>query len=256
MNYIIPASSKVYDHQGAFDKFGSIDWRQGNSTYNVGDIVYIYQGVPLKKISHKTRVVEVNKLFHNIQDDSEFFHDKKEFEKAKDGKYFRLELIETIDGNELELLNLLNNGLKGAPQGKLSLDNDDKENLLKFIESAFNNVETHFPETADTSNCIEGAIKTITVNKYERSTEARNKCIKHHGCTCKVCGLNFKEMYGVIGEGFIHVHHIKPLCEIKEGYEVDPVNDLIPVCPNCHAMLHKKLNGKSISVNDLANIIK
>ena len=55
-----------------------------------------------------------------------------------------------------------------------------------------------------------------------------------------MCGFNFEQTYGEIGEGYIHVHHIKPLSEIQEGYEVDPINDLLPVCPNCHAMLHKK----------------
>jgi 5-methylcytosine-specific restriction protein A len=36
------------------------------------------------------------------------------------------------------------------------------------------------------------------------------------------------------------------LAEIGEEYEVDPVNDLIPICPNCHAMIHKKVPAFSI----------
>lgn len=85
----------------------------------------------------------------------------------------------------------------------------------------------------------EGAKKTITVNSYERDNTARNKCIEIHGLNCVVCNINFEETYGSIGIGFIHVHHIKPLSEIKENYKVDPEKDLIPVCPNCHAMLHR-----------------
>lgn len=48
------------------------------------------------------------------------------------------------------------------------------------------------------------------------------------------------KIYGEIGNGFIHVHHLVPLSAIKENYHLDPINDLIPVCPNCHAMLHRQ----------------
>ena len=40
--------------------------------------------------------------------------------------------------------------------------------------------------------------------------------------------------------GLIHVHHCKPLSEIQEGYEVDPIKHLIPICPNCHAVIHRR----------------
>jgi len=94
---------------------------------------------------------------------------------------------------------------------------------------------------------IEGAKKQITVNAYERSATARKKCIEHHGCYCAVCGLDFTHLYGGLGEGFIHVHHIKPLSEINREYILDPINDLIPVCPNCHAMIHQTKPVKGIS---------
>lgn len=86
----------------------------------------------------------------------------------------------------------------------------------------------------------EGAKKTIIVNAYERNIKAREKCIKHHGYKCYICGFEFKDKYGETGEKFIIVHHIKPLNEIDKKYEVDPINDLIPVCANCHAMIHRK----------------
>jgi len=92
----------------------------------------------------------------------------------------------------------------------------------------------------EVSSLEEGAKKTITVNKYERNSEARNDCIKEHGCICSVCGFDFEKVYGDIGKSFIHVHHIKPLHTIGENYEVNPITDLRPVCPNCHAMLHKR----------------
>ena len=84
----------------------------------------------------------------------------------------------------------------------------------------------------------EGGKKVITKNKYERNPVNRKLCIEHNGCLCKICGVDFKRVYGDIGEGFIHVHHIIPISEMGNGYCINPEVDLIPVCPNCHAMLH------------------
>lgn len=93
---------------------------------------------------------------------------------------------------------------------------------------------------------FEGAKKTVVVNSYERCPEAREKCLRHWGPSCRVCGFNFHYFYGEIGRGYIHVHHLKPLSEIGEGYKVNPVDDLRPVCPNCHAMLHREKPPLSI----------
>ncbi|HBR4060523.1 TPA: HNH endonuclease, partial [Klebsiella pneumoniae] len=85
----------------------------------------------------------------------------------------------------------------------------------------------------------EGAKKLVTVNSYERDPKARQACIDHYGTSCKCCGIDFEKVYGEHGKGFIHVHHIKPLHEIGEEYEVNPITDMIPLCPNCHAMVHR-----------------
>ena len=84
----------------------------------------------------------------------------------------------------------------------------------------------------------EGAKKQITVNAYERDPKARRACLKRHGYRCAVCNMNFQEVYGDIGKQFIHVHHKKPLAGRRADYAVKPTIDLVPVCPNCHAMLH------------------
>jgi 5-methylcytosine-specific restriction protein A len=85
----------------------------------------------------------------------------------------------------------------------------------------------------------EGAKTTISINAFERSAKARRACIRHHGVNCTVCGINFETMYGPLGDDFIHVHHIVPIGTIGDEYTVNPINDLIPVCPNCHAMIHR-----------------
>jgi 5-methylcytosine-specific restriction enzyme A len=101
---------------------------------------------------------------------------------------------------------------------------------------------TVYPDELDNPDetLFEGIKKTVLVNSYERNPIARKKCIEHYGVQCVVCNCDFEKMNGDIGKGFIHVHHLTQLSDIGQGYEVDPVKDLRPVCPNCHAMLHKK----------------
>ncbi|MGL5358740.1 MAG: HNH endonuclease [Shewanella sp.] len=111
-----------------------------------------------------------------------------------------------------------------------------------------------FPEEVEISELhIEGAITQTVVNRYERDSRARAKCIKMHGPVCQVCSMDFEKKYGAIGEGFIHVHHLKQLSDIGKEYEVDPIFDLVPVCPNCHAMLHKR--RPPFSVNELKKML-
>lgn len=84
----------------------------------------------------------------------------------------------------------------------------------------------------------EGARRSVTVNSFERNPAARAACIEHHGSACAICGFDFSVQYGAEFQGFIHVHHVVPLATIGKKYKVDPKSDLLPVCPNCHAVLH------------------
>lgn len=107
--------------------------------------------------------------------------------------------------------------------------------------------EFSYPEEiSNPEGYAEGAKKQITVNSYERDRQARNRAIEIHGLDCFVCAMNFESMYGEIGIGFIHVHHLIPLHTIDSTYQVNPEKDLVPVCPNCHAMLHRSNNPPTI----------
>jgi len=98
----------------------------------------------------------------------------------------------------------------------------------------------HPEELHEPQRYSEGAVRSVVVNAYERDPKARAACLAKHGHRCSVCRMSFSEVYGEIGEGFIHVHHKKPLAAMRAEYTIDPRKDLIPVCPNCHAMLHSK----------------
>jgi 5-methylcytosine-specific restriction protein A len=86
----------------------------------------------------------------------------------------------------------------------------------------------------------EGASREVVVNRYERSRLNRELCIQLQGAVCKVCSFDFAQAYGPLGEGFIEVHHVTPVSSMGEGFRVDVERDLVPLCSNCHAMVHRQ----------------
>ena len=113
--------------------------------------------------------------------------------------------------------------------------------------------EIIYPDEVE-KNLLEGAKKEVIVNSYERNPIARKKCLEYFRYNYSVCNINFEKVYGVIGKHFIHVHHLVQISNIKKEYEVNPIKDLIPVCPNCHAMLHKR--NPPYSIDKLKDITK
>lgn len=105
-----------------------------------------------------------------------------------------------------------------------------------------------FPDEVDPNGSAyeDGAQTKVYVNKYERDPEARIACIAHHGLKCSVCEFDFEAIYGTRGKGFIHVHHLVAVSTYGGAKPIDPIVDLVPVCPNCHAMLHRKKDDMTI----------
>lgn len=138
-------------------------------------------------------------------------------------------LLELADkGNLLELSNEINE-LANEQQIYLDLNNPSTERLLEGIQ------------------------KTITATIYERNPKARAECLKHWKYSCVGCGFNFEKTYGEFGKNYIHVHHIRQISTIKEEYEIDPIKDLVPVCPNCHSMIHR--NKEPLTIDELKNLL-
>ena len=90
---------------------------------------------------------------------------------------------------------------------------------------------------------VEGSRCTVELDRFERSRAAREACIAAHGVVCSICGFDFGKAYGPRFGGIVQVHHIVPLSVVDSEHDVDPVADLIPVCPNCHVALHSKPGG-------------
>jgi HNH endonuclease len=127
------------------------------------------------------------------------------------------------------------------------------EKALAFIDG----YQTDLPlpeEIVDPEQYIEGARTKIVVNAYERDLQARAKCIQIYGYKCSVCEFDFESTYGKHGREYIQVHHLKSLASIGVAYKVNPKNDLRPVCPNCHAMIHRR--KPMLTIEELQGILR
>jgi hypothetical protein len=114
--------------------------------------------------------------------------------------------------------------------------------------------EAAMPTVSKNLALMEGALERVIGMRYKRRRELRADCIAHHGTNCKVCDFSFAQQFGPIGKGFIHVHHLTPIASRKRARLVDAKRDLIPVCPNCHAMLHSA--GPPRTVDELKELIR
>ncbi|MDM1530752.1 HNH endonuclease [Myroides odoratimimus] len=124
-----------------------------------------------------------------------------------------------------------------------------KSKLIGGDNSNIEKVNISDSESVLTSYGIEGGKKVIYTTKYERDPKLRAAAINFHGTTCMCCDFNFEKSYGILGSGFIHVHHIKPISEAGETL-INPEKDLIVLCPNCHAMVHRRRNS-TLSLDEL-----
>lgn len=101
----------------------------------------------------------------------------------------------------------------------------------------------------------EGKEASIIARRAERNPKARRACLEHHGYACKICGLLMSDLYGSVGKDVIEVHHINEMSLCDGVRKVDPKEDLIPVCPNCHTILHTK-RPAAYSLDDVRRMLR
>ena len=101
----------------------------------------------------------------------------------------------------------------------------------------------------------EGGIKNYFGKKYERDPKNRKKAIELHGTICVVCGFDFEKVYGERGKGFIEVHHTEPLSSLSEEKIINPQTDLVPLCSNCHRIIHRR-QDHVLSVSQVKKLLR
>ena len=95
-------------------------------------------------------------------------------------------------------------------------------------------------EATELSGYPEGTMQKVQVNRYERDRRNRAAALAIHGSACLACGIEFGKAYGPEAEGYIEVHHVVPISQLGSDYVINPRKDLVPLCPNCHAAVHRK----------------
>lgn len=127
---------------------------------------------------------------------------------------------------------------------------------LEFIDLySLNDNDTNPLETIETEYGLEGKQVKVYTTKYERDPANRKEAIRIHGTRCMVCDFDFEEVYGELGKDFIEVHHTKPLSSLEYEVEVNPEEDLVCLCSNCHRMIHRNKN-KIMTVEELKKLME
>ena len=237
--WIVPSNDNTFrigDAIAAQD--GMADWR--TDKFFVGDIVFIYKTNPEKRIHYKMEVIKVKMIFDEAFEQEPFWTDKVQYYGNITSFYARFKLLEEYTDDILSLHHLHENGYEGIPR---SVRECKDQGLIDFLLHPHQMVnddvyDVDYPE--DDEKLYEGALITVKANKYERNQKARKECVAKKGYQCLVCGRDFEATYGEIGKNFIHVHHLTPISTIGKEYELNVDTDLVPVCPNCHYMLHRK----------------
>jgi len=111
----------------------------------------------------------------------------------------------------------------------------------------------------DCSNTLEsgreGSARVSYVTTYERSPVYRAQAIAIHGVNCKACGFNFESFYGEYAKDYIHIHHLQPVSELDAPQAINPLEDLVPLCANCHSIVHRR-KGNTLSLDELIKMIE
>jgi len=237
--WIVPSNDHTFRIGDAIAaQNGMADWR--TEKFSVGDIVFIYKTKPDQCIRYKMEVVKVKMNFDEAFEQEPYWTDKDLYYGGITSSYARFKLLEDYTYDILSLHHLHEHGYQGVPRSVREIKNGE---LLDFLLHPHQKVnedvyDVDYPE--DDEKLYEGALITVKANKYERNQKARRECVAKKGYQCLVCGCDFEATYGEIGKNFIHVHHLRPISTIGKEYELNVDTDLVPVCPNCHYMLHRK----------------
>jgi len=251
--WLVPSNDSTFRIGEAIAAQGGMaDWR--TDKFSEGDVVFIYKIKPEQCIRYKMEVVKARMIFDQAFEQEAFWTDKDQYYSGFVSFYARLRLIEDYTDDILSLHHLHEHGYQGIPRSVREIKESDLLDFLLHPHQMVNDdvYDVDYPE--DDEKLYEGALVTVKANKYERNQKARRECVAKKGYQCLVCGRDFEATYGEMGKGFIHVHHLTPISTIGKEYELNVDTDLVPVCPNCHYMLHRK--DPPYTIEELKGIIQ
>lgn len=204
---------------------------------------------------------------------SEFINQLPIFEERPNGETFR-----NPNGVSLKLSNFLaldpNYPGKGMDSystldkivfNEFKDDHEELQQIAKQIRVVANNpiLAAQISKVEDDENSLDDAVKEgQLLYKLHKMRERDPKIVKRkkkqvwqeRGClACESCGFDYHKVYGTLGEGFIECHHIEPLAGYDATRETK-LADLALLCANCHRMIHR--NGQVKSIEELRKCIE
>lgn len=157
--------------------------------------------------------------------------------KKMDSQYSSVFDVDDISVIEA-LLNFIKSPPRGAIAGGRPVQNLDLKSAFLNHYKGFLEAQNVPSNDIDEDVFVEGIVKESLFFRRKRNRALRDECIKKYGHVCYVCGFDFELHYGPRGHMFIEVHHLHPMANYDEAHEVS-VDDMRPLCSNCHSMIHK-----------------
>lgn len=206
-----------------------------------------YQGTRLDPGPHYFGVARIGKVYPDPSSDKgDLFatiEDYEVFTKPVGIKDTANSYFEVIPENRLS--NFWRDGVRTVSQ----------QTYLAILESAGAERQgVPSNEEDQLESFVEGSKTLRYVTTYERNPRYRKLALALHGLTCKACDVDMGKRYGAYAQGLIHVHHVVPVSTYELPKSIDPLTDLVPVCPNCHAVIHRKKTA-TLSVADIRKLL-
>lgn len=199
-----------------------------------GEDAEILAGRKDTKFSQKVRNLMGSHYQSNGMSDLTIKHKNGEFSLSKAGEKL---LKDNIKNTELLLLSDFNYEQKEAVAQAIQRTSKNKTDKVFIYD--------------ENEEITEGKVKTKPSKTKIRSKKLHDAAIKEYtskdgSIKCAVCGFDFKNVYGELGEGFIEIHHEKPIYQMPSAGTTACIKDAIkyvkPLCSNCHRMIHRKKN--------------
>lgn len=223
-------------------------WRSDGDNRGTGGILAKARVVCLP--TEQTDDTSSDNYWHVEDESNSYLGIKLEVKEVRktDGFISRLSLLEHDILKDLLILRLRQQTNYLLPEEHVK----EIDRLWNLIENIKADIDSELFEEEQYHK--EGATRSYYGKRYERNPKNRAKAIEIHGLNCKGCGFNFEKVYGERGKDFIEIHHVNPLSTIQEEVAINPETDLIPVCSNCHRMIHRK-KDKVLSIEELKELI-
>lgn len=134
--WLIPYNKKFFDLKGCYDKFGEVYWTQ-HCNYQAGDTGYIYGASPESAIRFSFKIIEADMPYDPVMDQDNEFSKVSGTSNFEGRLYAHMIITGETTNRKLSLANLLDRGLKSAPQGATNLSKKEMRELLEYINDNF-----------------------------------------------------------------------------------------------------------------------